>query len=144
MDIKHKVLTFFYGSYINFSVLKEVDLIPDKWAVAVLHGYDISIKPLANVFPSDKDSVYGILTSVSHEELKRLYHHAEHILGSIYLPEAVLTATLDGKWVPAMCYISHDMKEHKASNDYVDRILNPAREFQFPQWYLSRIESFKR
>src|SRR5215470_1982573 len=105
-----KISTFFYGSYINFEVLKEVDLIPEEWQVAVLPNYDIQIAPLANIIKSDKTNVYGIIVKTTHEELKRLYHHAEHILGGVYLPEAVLVMSLDGNWIPAMCYISHVMK----------------------------------
>jgi hypothetical protein len=47
MTGKHKVWTFFYGSYINLDVLKEVDLVPDQYEVATLSGFDIRIQPLA-------------------------------------------------------------------------------------------------
>jgi hypothetical protein len=43
------VWTFFYGSYINFDVLKEVDLVPESWEVARLGGFDIRIEPRANL-----------------------------------------------------------------------------------------------
>jgi hypothetical protein len=39
-----KVWTFFYGSYINFNVLKEVNFTPERWEVARLHGFDIRIQ----------------------------------------------------------------------------------------------------
>jgi hypothetical protein len=42
-----QVWTFFYGSYINLNVLKEVDLIPEQYEVARLPGFDIHIGPLA-------------------------------------------------------------------------------------------------
>ena len=31
-----KVWVFLYGSYINFAVLREVDLVPERWEVARL------------------------------------------------------------------------------------------------------------
>ena len=37
-----KVVTFFYGSYINPTVLREVDLVPQRVEVARLPGFDIS------------------------------------------------------------------------------------------------------
>lgn len=144
MNMEHKVRTFFYGSYINFKVLKEVDLIPQKWEVAILHGYDIQIQPLANIFPSARHYVYGILTMATHAELKRLYNHAEHVLGGIYLPEAVMVSTLNDQWVTALCYISHDMKPAPPAVDYVDRIVKPAREYNFPDAYVSKLERFKQ
>lgn len=139
-----KVQVFFYGSYINFGVLKEVDLIPDHFKTAKLSGYDINIAPRANLIKSEQHCVYGILTTATHKELQRLYvDHAKGILGEIYLPEAVLVETLEGAWIPALCYIAPSMKFKKAEKDYVDRIVLPAKTFKFPEWYIHRLERFK-
>ncbi|MCI0697042.1 gamma-glutamylcyclotransferase [candidate division KSB1 bacterium] len=140
---KRKVQTFFYGSYMNFAVLKEMGIIPERWEVVKLSGYAIRIEPRANLVPSEQHCVYGIITTATHEELARLYAHAKEVLGETYLPEAVLVETLDGKWLPALCYICHDMKLRPPANDYVDRIVKPARELGFPEWYIERIESFR-
>ena len=85
-----KVWVFFYGSYMNLGVLREVDLVPERWEVGRLGGFDIQIRPRANLIRSDRDSVYGIATTASHAELARLYAHARDVLGEVYLPEAVL------------------------------------------------------
>ncbi len=138
-----KVWTFFYGSYINFDVLKEVGLVPDEYEVARLSGFDIQIQPLANLTKSDEHSVYGIVASATHEELGRLYQHAEHVLGGVYLPEAVLTETKDGKLRPALCYIAPSIEPKPAANDYIDRIVALAKEYGFPAWYIERLESFR-
>ena len=138
-----KVWTFFYGSYINFDVLKEVGLVPDEYEVARLSGFDIQIQPLANLIKSDEHSVYGIVASATHEELGRLYQHAEHVLGGVYLPEAVLTETKDGKLRPALCYIAPSIEPKPAANEYIDRIVAPAKEYSFPAWYIERLESFR-
>ena len=53
-----KVWVFFYGSYMNFDVLKEVDLLPEQWDVARVNGYDITIQPRANLIRSDRACVY--------------------------------------------------------------------------------------
>ena len=138
-----KVWTFFYGSYMNLDVLKEVGLIPERVEVARLNGFDIRIGPMANLVRSDQHCVYGILATATHAELKRLYEHAQNILGGTYLPEAVLVETLEGKWRAVLCYIAPEMEFKPPSNDYVERIVKPAREFGFPQWYVERLESFR-
>lgn len=138
-----KVQTFFYGSYINPSVLAEVDLHPESFEVVRLAGFDIIIGPLANLIRSERHTVYGVLTETTHEDLSRLYDHAEHILGSVYLPEAVLCQTRQGTFVPALCYISHDMEAVPASPDYIGRIVQPAKEYGFPAWYIERLEGFR-
>jgi hypothetical protein len=140
--IEPKVWTFFYGSYMNFDVLKEVNYAPEQWQVAKLSGFDIVIQPRANLIRSDQHCVYGIVATATHQELSRLYAHAKDILGETYLPEAVLVETSDGKWKPALCYICPAMEPRPAATDYVDRIVKPARQFGFPAWYINRLESF--
>ncbi len=138
-----RVWVFFYGSYMNFDVLKEVHFVPERWEVAKLNGFDIVIQPRANLVRSDRHCVYGILATATHSELERLYAHAKGILGETYLPEAVMAETLSGMWKPALCYIAPSMEPRPAEKDYVDRILKAAREYRFPTWYLEHIESFR-
>jgi len=137
-----KVVTFFYGSYINPAALREVDLVPDRIEVARLPGFDIEIRPLANLVPSDQHTVYGILATATHTELDRLYAHARDVLGGVYLPQAVLTHTLTGQAEAALCYIAAQLEPAPASAEYVARIVDPARAYGFPPWYVSRLESF--
>ena len=143
MSSDKTVWTFFYGSYMNFDVLEEVNLVPQAWTKAWLPGQQLRIEPRANLLPSQNDTAYGIMAATTHAELERLYAHARDVLGETYLPEAVLVQTFDGLYRPVLCYISADMAPAPASSDYVDRILKPAREYGFPDRYLRHIESFK-
>jgi len=138
----HKVFTFFYGSYINKNVLKEAGIIPDEMITAILPGYDIVIKPYANLIKSPENVVYGILSRLTHKELKALYSHAEDVYHEIYLPEAVLVQTKVEKLIPALCYICHNMEERKADKNYINKIVQPAKEYEFPNWYINKLESF--
>lgn len=140
---KAKVWAFFYGSYMDFDVLKGVNLFPEKYETAKLNGFDIKIQPLANLIRSDQHCVYGIVMTATHEELRRLYEHAQDTLGGYFQPEAVLIETLKGKWMPALCYISHSMIPNPAKNDYIDHIVNPSEKFGFPHWYIQRLNSFR-
>ena len=137
------VWVFFYGSYINLDVLKEVDLVPGAWEVATLPGFDLTIAPRANIFRDPCKSVYGILATATHAELGRLYgDHAKGVLGETYLPEAVLAADLSGRLRPALCYIAHAMAPGPAEPAYVERIARPAERYGFPAWYVERIRRF--
>lgn len=138
-----EIWTFFYGSYMNLEVLKEVDYQPRKHEVARLLGFDITIKPLANLIRSDQHAVYGIVATGTHAELARLYDHAESILGGKYLPEAVLVQTMSGRFLPALTYLAPELSGAVGTADYVDRIAHPARVYGFPSWYIERLESFK-
>jgi hypothetical protein len=138
-----KVWTFFYGSYINLNVPREVDYVPDKLEVVRLAGFDIRIQPRANLVRSDQHSVYGILATGTHAELSRLYAHAKDVLGETYLPEAILAETHHGTFMPAMGYVCPALDPRPATNDYIDRIVVSAREYGFPEWYIQRIENFR-
>jgi hypothetical protein len=107
-----------------------------------LPGYDLSIRPLANLVASDEHTVYGVLVAATHAELERLYRHAENVLGGVYLPHPVLAYTLLGHAEPALCYIAPLLDPSPPDPAYVRRILEPARQYGFPVWYLERIESF--
>jgi hypothetical protein len=76
-----KIWVFFYGSYMNLGVLRDVDLVPEGWEVGRLSGFDIRIQPRANLIRSDRDCVYGIAATATHAELARLYAHARDVLG---------------------------------------------------------------
>ncbi|MFQ5955722.1 MAG: gamma-glutamylcyclotransferase family protein [Kiloniellales bacterium] len=141
---KATVWTFFYGSNINLDVLKKVDYIPSRVEVARLHGFDIRIRPLANLVRSDRHCVYGILATGTHAELDRLYgRYVRDELGAVYLPQAVLCEKLDGTLMPALCYVAPEIEPAQATDDYLDRIIAPAREFGFPDWYIERLEEFR-
>jgi hypothetical protein len=137
-----KVWTFFYGSYMNPAVLAESGILPDRFVVARLPGYDIRIEPRANLVRAPGREVHGVLAAATHAELARLYAHAQDVLGETYLPHPVLVETDEGTR-PALCYLSPSMAPRAAEAAYVDRILAPARHFGFPAEYIARLESFR-
>jgi hypothetical protein len=134
------VWTFFYGSFMNLDVLKQGGYVPEQYEVAKLSGFDIRIQPLATLARSDQHCVYGIVALGTHEQLRRLY--SQGWVG-MYLPEPVLVETLDGKLRAAFCYIAPTSESRPATNDYIDRIVGPAKHYGFPAWYIARLESFR-
>jgi len=137
-----KIWTFFYGSFIDLAVLRVLGVALEKYEAARLSGFDIRIQPFANLIRSDRDCVYGIVALASHDELRRLYDYAKRELGAIYLPEPVLVETFDGKWRAALCYIAPEMKPRAPSNEYIEHIVEPAKLYGFPDWYIARLEAF--
>jgi len=134
------VWTFFYGSFMNLDVLKEAGYVPERYEVAKLNGFDIQIQPLATLIHSAQHCVYGIVAPGTHEQLRCLY--SQGWVGT-YLHEPVLIEILDGKWRAAFCYIAPVSEPRPAINDYIDRIVGPAKYYGFPAWYIARLESFR-
>jgi len=137
-----RVCVFFYGSYMNPKVLAEVNLVLGTVEVASLPGFALTITPRANLVVEEGACAYGLVASATHDELERLYRHARQVLGQQYHPRAVLVRSRDGQFRPALTYLCADMEGELAEAAYVQRILEPAREYGFPAWYLRHVESF--
>ena len=128
----------------DIDVLQAVDYHPQQIEVAKLNGFDIQIGPLANLVSSDQHCVYGIIATGTHEELDRLYgKYVLDKLGAVYLPEAVLCERNDGSLIPALVYLNPDMTPAATTDEYLDKITNPARKLGFPDWYIEKLESFR-
>ena len=57
-DQTHRVWVFFYGSNINFKVLRQGLLALGECEVARAPGFDIRITPTANLTLSDQNTVW--------------------------------------------------------------------------------------
>jgi hypothetical protein len=104
-----------------------------------LHGYTITFSPHARIHRSDDQAVYGILVDASHRELEKLY--ARDGVG-IFLPEAVIVEDLENRLKPALCYISPDREVLPADIDYVNKIVQAAIEYGFPDTYIRHLNQF--
>jgi hypothetical protein len=118
------VWTFFYWSFMDLDVLKRADVVPRRFEVARLGGFDVEINTLANLVRCDRHCVYSIVAKTTREELGRLYSQGRV---SSYLPEAVFVETLDGGWRTALCYVAPQPAAGPAAEDYVERVVRAAR-----------------
>lgn len=139
----HAIWVFFYGSFMDLDVLREHGVEPRRSEVASLPGFALRIRPLANLLPSEEETVFGLNVTATHAELERLYDHATNVLGGRYLPEAVLTRSPGGVLRPALTYLAQELEDAEPDPAYLDRIARPARALGFPSWYLERIERFR-
>jgi hypothetical protein len=134
------VWVFFYGSFINRDVLRQYGVVLESFEVAKLNGFDITIQPLATLVPADTGCIYGIAAALTHSELRKLYSQ-DWVSG--YDPYPVLVETLGGKLIPALCYIAATAAQPSVpSADYLRKIITPAQEYGFPDWYVERLRQF--
>lgn len=137
-----KVDVFFYGTFMNRDVLSDLGVMVEKVIPAKLGGFELSIRPRANLARSEQASVYGGLTATTHSDLERLYTSLRKSYGVNYLPEPVLAETLDGQLRPALCYIAPEMREAPASRELVEHLASCVRNLGLPEWYAQHVESF--
>jgi len=141
---ERKIQVFLYGSSINLDVLAKTGLKKRAFAPASLAGFELVIQPVANLADSGDGIVYGILANFTHAEIDQLINsHTSSLTTSLYRPEPVIVRTRGGKIVPAISYMTENLPADIADNAYIDRILKPAKNYGFPNWYLDHIEAFR-
>jgi hypothetical protein len=126
-------------SFIRPEIMALGDFRPGTIEVAKLNGYDITFDPHANIFRSDQHAVCGVLVYPTHDELHQLY--SRDGVG-VFLPEAVIVETTNARLLPELCYQPPSRGTEPPDRNYVERIIEAARQHQFPAWYVNRIKTF--
>jgi hypothetical protein len=128
---------FFYGLFMDVDVLREKQVTPLKPRPAYVDGFALRIGERATLIPSPGARAFGMLISLTHRELSRLYSGPglEH-----YHPEAVVARTLDGESVPALCYCLPDAPlPHERNPEYAARLQAVLRKLNFPPDYVASV-----
>ena len=136
------VWTFFYGSYMDADILKSLEFYPIEMKVGKLHGYEISIDPLANLQKSDNSTVYGIVTLSPYFELNKLYTQVPNLKGNDYYPISVHIELQNKTMIQALCYIAPSLTPGEVQPDYVNTILSICEKYDFPRWYHQKIKKY--
>jgi hypothetical protein len=137
-----RVWVFFYGTFMRPGVLAEHEVTPTEVVPARLGGFDLDVRPRANLTRADRSCVYGALASLTHDDLAKIYSHLEEAFGLKYLPETVLAEALDGTLRPALCYIMPHTSGARAGREYVAELAECVRAMGHPEWYAAYVESF--
>jgi hypothetical protein len=78
---------------------------------------------------------------VTHADLTTIYSSLEKNFGLKYLPEAVLTSTLDGALRAALCYMAPTMIDAAPDPAFVKQLAQCVRTMGLPDWYAAHVES---
>jgi hypothetical protein len=137
-----RVRIFFYGTFMTRAVLAGHGIHVPTVVPAKLSGYKLSIRPRANLIKDDCSCSYGSITALTHDEISTLYQNLAVQFGLKYLPEALIAESLDGGFIPVLCYIAPQMEESPPPPEYVRQLASCVRELGLPEWYASYVESF--
>ena len=137
-----KVWVFFYGSYADRGVLAEVGIKLEEVEVAAVAGWDIVIRPRANLVRTEGLHVHGILTRATHDSELSALRARPRPLGEVYLPEAVLAETRNGAWRPALCYVATAMEPRAPRSPTSIASSTPPASTAAAD-YVARLEAFR-
>jgi hypothetical protein len=96
-----RVDVFFYGLFVDKSLLRAQGLQPQGGEQATVEGFALQIGRRATLVPSGNRTVHGVMFSLTLAELNKLYSDPSV---AAYMPHAVLARLPDGQPVPALCY----------------------------------------
>jgi hypothetical protein len=105
--------------------------------VASVPGFQLRIGARATLVPAQSGRVFGVVASLAHDELERLYSGPGV---QAYKPEAVLTYLPNGETLAALCYNLEEPPSPDEHNlDYASRLRALAERLSFPPEYVSSI-----
>ena len=132
-----RVAVFFYGLFMDESLLREKGLSPEGRRRACVENFRLVIGGRATLVPSAGGEVHGVLFSLTHEEVDALYSEASV---SAYRPEAVCAQLADGTAVPALCFnLPAQPTAGERNPQYAAKLRRLAARLGLPPDYVSSI-----
>ena len=133
-----KIVVFFYGLFMDEELLRSKGITPANLRPASVTGFELRIGNRATLVPSDSGRVFGVLASLSHAELERLYSESSV---SAYRPEAVLVHLSTGEVLAALCFNLPEPPSIEERNiEYASRLRSLAERLNFPEEYVVSIQ----
>lgn len=129
---------FFYGLFMDDALLREKGANPVDCRKASVENFRLAIGERATLVPSAGTTVFGVLFSLTHNEVNALYLEDSV---SQYRPEAVCALLADGRIIPALCFNLPISPSSEARNpEYVSKLRELGRRIGLPQSYVACIQ----
>jgi len=129
---------FFYGLFMDARVLYQAGAKPSNLRRAHVADFALRIGKRATLVPSPGARAYGMVISLTHAELDRLYGAPDL---ETYRPEAVVAHTFEGEAIPALCYnLVQAPDQHERNPEYAVRLKSVLEGLGFPVEYVESVE----
>ena len=133
-----KINVFFYGLFMDETLLQAKGITLPNLRVASVPGFQLRIGTRATLVPAPSGRVFGLIASLSHNELERLYSEPSV---QAYRPEAVLAYLTNGETLAALCFNLVEPPSSDEHNlDYASKLRSLAERLNFPSDYVSSIQ----
>jgi len=163
MPDEERLLYFAFGSNLlenqRIERLSDFGILP-KGDRVILSDYEINFHKIANLKEGDtphgyatirsstNQTVQGLLIALNHQQITRL-DRSEGVNSNPphYTKEEIIVQTADGVEHSAFTYIASPERIDASllpANHYLDKIVQGARENGLDDWYMDKLESFRR
>lgn len=130
------VAVFFYGLFMDESLLAAKGIRPSSATVGYVDGYGLRIGARATLVPDESNKAYGILMNMRAEDVRTLYSDDSV---ADYFAEAVSVVLPDGTVETAVCYNLPESKLQGTNAQYASSLLALAGRLGLPRDYLEQI-----
>jgi hypothetical protein len=130
------VAVFFYGLFMDVSLLASKGISPSRAIVGYIDGYGLRIGRRATLVPDAANRAYGVLMTIRAEDVRALY--SEESVAD-YIPESVSVMLPDGTLEQAVCYTLPDNNLEGTNSQYANSLLTLAGKLGLPATYLRQI-----
>lgn len=131
---------FFYGLYMDATLLESMGFRPQQIGAARLDNYQIKIGERATLIPARGKSSYGYLHDLPREEVSALYSRPE-VRGYILQP-VVATLLADSSLHHASCYVLQSAETGSNTNvEYAAKLAALVSHLGLPSRYAKEIEA---
>ena len=138
MCFVRKIDVFFYGLFMDEDLLRAKGVTPGNLRLASVSGFQLRIGNRATLVPSQFGRVYGLIASLSHADLERLYSEPSV---SAYRPEAVLAYLPNGDVLAALCFnLPEPPSTEERNTEYAFKLRSLAERLNFPAEYVASIQ----
>jgi gamma-glutamyl AIG2-like cyclotransferase len=135
--VERRVEVFFYGLFMDADALREKGFHPAGARRASVEDLALHLGERATLVPERGGCVHGMLMSLTHAELNRLY--AEPSVAA-YRPDPVMASLGGGSVVAALCFNLPAVPAGSRSNpDYAAKLRIVAKRMGLPDAYVASI-----
>lgn len=132
-----RINIFFYGLFMDEDLLRTKGVMATDIRPASVPGFQLRIGNRATLIPAQSGRVFGLIASLSHTELDRLYSDPGL---QAYRPEAVLAHLANGETLATLCFnLVEPPSPHERNPDYASRLRALAERLSFPADYVASI-----
>ena len=132
---------FFYGLFMDAALLREKGLHPTAGKIAWADGYGLRIGARATLVRAESERAYGVVASLTRDELDRLYSGPGV---SEYLPEQLEVCDQSGGKTTVLCYNLPLSKLAGSNPEYAKALAVAAEKCGMPASYVEEILSWTK
>lgn len=129
---------FFYGLFMDESLLASKDVHPTRSAIGYVDGFRLHIGERATLLPEAGSRAYGVLMDVARPDLAKLYSEAGV---ADYEPEPVIVILPGDIEIRAICYNLPADKLAGTNAGYAAALSELAARMNFPDSYIKHIQN---